>query len=183
LCTKQFFSQSRSDNGIGQGIYGVAGIVGGLYLRAQRLDQDLPENTRFAIADAIYDQYKPESMEDRVPRTMEGAVLSLADKADSVAGMFALGLQPTGSKDPFALRRQANAIVRTIAAHKFGLPLELLTRLSLEAYCGTEAEKKFAPTAKRNGAEPRKAQGSMNEFFASGWSSISKKRTAWLTTL
>jgi glycyl-tRNA synthetase beta chain len=104
-------------------------------------------------------------MEDRVPRTMEGAVLSLADKADSVAGMFALGLQPTGSKDPFALRRQANAIVRTIAAHKLGLPLELLTRLSLEAYCGTEAEKKFAPTAKRNGAEPHKAQGSMNEFF------------------
>src|ERR1700720_889321 len=54
----------------------LQGIVGGLYLRAQRLDEDLPENTRFAIADAIYDQYKPESMEDRVPRTMEGAVLS-----------------------------------------------------------------------------------------------------------
>jgi glycyl-tRNA synthetase beta chain len=143
----------------------LQGIVGGLYLRAQRLDEDLPENTRFAIADAIYDQYKPESMEDRVPRTMEGAVLSIADKADSVAGMFALGLQPTGSKDPFALRRQANGIVRIIAAHKLSLPLELVTRLSLEAYCGTEAEKKFAPTAKRNGAEPRKAQGSMNEFF------------------
>jgi len=143
----------------------LQGIVGGLYLRAQQVDQDLPENTRFAIADAIYDQYKPESMEDRVPRTMEGAVLSLADKADSVAGMFALGLQPTGSKDPFALRRQGNAIVRIIAEHKLGLPLELVTRLSLEAYCGTEAEKKFAPTAKRNGAEPRKAQGSMNEFF------------------
>jgi glycyl-tRNA synthetase beta chain len=143
----------------------LQGIVGGLYLRAQQLDQDLPENTRFAIADAIYDQYKPESMEDGVPRTMEGAVLSLADKADSIAGMFALGLQPTGSKDPFALRRQANGIVRIIAVHKLNLPLELVTRLSLEAYCGTEAEQKFAPTAKKNGAEPRKAQGSMNEFF------------------
>jgi glycyl-tRNA synthetase beta chain len=143
----------------------LQGIVGGLYLRAQQLDQDLPENTRFAIADAIYDQYKPESMEDGVPRTMEGAVLSLADKADSIARMFALGLQPTGSKDPFALRRQANGIVRIIAVHKLNLPLELVTRLSLEAYCGTEAEQKFAPTAKKNGAEPRKAQGSMNEFF------------------
>jgi glycyl-tRNA synthetase beta chain len=143
----------------------LQGIVGGLYLRAQRLDQDLPENTRFAIADAIYDQYKPESMEDEVPRTMEGAVLSLADKADSVAGMFALGLQPTGSKDPFALRRQANGIVRILAAHKLNLPLELVTRFSLEAYCGTEAEKKFAPTARKNGTEPRRVQGSLNEFF------------------
>jgi glycyl-tRNA synthetase beta chain len=144
----------------------LQGIVGGLYLRAQRLDEDLPENTRFAIADAIYDQYKPESMEDELPRTMEGAVLSLSDKADSIAGMFALGLQPTGSKDPFALRRQANGIVRIIAAHKLNLPLELVTRLSLEAYCGTEAEKKFASTAKKNGAEPRRVQGCVNEFFS-----------------
>ena len=61
------------------------------------------------ISRAIYDQYKPESMEDGVPRTVEGAVLAIADKADSIAGMFALGLMPSGSKDPFALRRQATA--------------------------------------------------------------------------
>jgi glycyl-tRNA synthetase beta chain len=142
----------------------LQGIVGGLYLRAQTLDEDLPEATRFAIADAVYDQYKPESMEDEVPRTIEGAVLSLADKADSIAGMFALGLQPTGSKDPFALRRQANGIVRIIAGHKLSLPLELVTKLALEAYSGSEAEKKFAP-AKKDGAEPRSVQGSMNHFF------------------
>jgi glycyl-tRNA synthetase beta chain len=75
----------------------------------------LPEATRFAIADAVYDHYKPESTEDEVPRTIEGAVLSLGDKADTIAGMFALGLVPSGSKDPFALRRQANAIVKMIA--------------------------------------------------------------------
>ncbi len=143
----------------------LQGIVGGLYMRAQKLDEDLPENTRFAIADAIYDQYKPKSMEDEVPRTVEGAVLSLSDKADTIAGMFALGLQPTGSKDPFALRRQANGIVRINAAHKLNLPLELVTRFSLEAYCGSEAEKKFSPAAKKNGAEPRGVQCSMNEFF------------------
>ncbi len=84
----------------------------------------MPDSTRQAIADAIYDQYKPESMEDSVPRTMEGAVLSIADKADSIAGMFALGLQPTGSKDPFALRRQANGIVKIIAEHKLPLASE-----------------------------------------------------------
>src|SRR5437016_1189688 len=105
----------------------LQGIVGGLYARVQQLDSDLPEATRLAIADAIYDQYKPESMEDSVPRTLEGAVLSIADKADSIAGMFALGLIPSGSKDPFALRRQANGIVKTVAEHKLPLNLSALT--------------------------------------------------------
>src|SRR5713226_983472 len=70
----------------------LQGIVGGLYARVQELDRDMPDSTRRAIADAIYDHYKPESMEDSIPRTVEGAVLSIADKADSIAGMFALGL-------------------------------------------------------------------------------------------
>src|SRR4029079_14150289 len=56
----------------------LQGIVGGLYARVQQLDSGLPEATRFAIADAIYDQYKPESMEDTLPRTTEGAILSIA---------------------------------------------------------------------------------------------------------
>ncbi|MBZ5647556.1 MAG: glycine--tRNA ligase subunit beta [Acidobacteriia bacterium] len=113
----------------------LQGIVGGLYARAQGLDS--------VTADAIYDHYKPESMEDAVPRTIEGAVLSIVDKADSIAGMFALGLQPTGSRDPFALRRQANGIVKILAEHK--LPLSV-TKLFVEArasYKGSEAEKKF----------------------------------------
>jgi glycyl-tRNA synthetase beta chain len=121
----------------------LQGIVGGLYARAQVLDEEVPEATRFAIADAIYDQYKPESMEDSVPRTVEGAVLSIGDKADTIAGMFALGLQPTGSKDPFALRRQANGIVKTIAEHKLPLKISDITRYARAAYDGAESEKKF----------------------------------------
>src|SRR5207245_3074251 len=93
----------------------LQGIVGGLYARVQQLDPSLPEATRLAIADAIYDHYKPESTEDEVPRSMEGAVLSLADKADTIAGMFALGLVPSGSKDTFALRRQADGVAKVIA--------------------------------------------------------------------
>ena len=100
----------------------LQGIVGGLYARVQQLDRR-PEAGWQLIARAIYDHYKPESMEDSAPATVEGAVLSIADKADSIAGMFALGLIPSGSKDPFALRRQANGIVKTIAEHK--LPLRL----------------------------------------------------------
>jgi glycyl-tRNA synthetase beta chain len=104
----------------------------------------LPESTRFAIADAIYDQYKPESMEDAVPRTIEGAVLSIGDKADSIAGMFALGLQPTGSKDPFALRRQANGIVRIIAEYKLPICIGELFTDAREAYRASAAEAKFS---------------------------------------
>ncbi|MGE5726590.1 MAG: glycine--tRNA ligase subunit beta, partial [Acidobacteriota bacterium] len=76
---------------------------------------------------------------------IEGAVLSIADKADTIAGMFALGLQPSGSRDPFALRRQANGIVKTIAEHRLPLNIEQLFRDALAGYAGSEAEKKFGP--------------------------------------
>jgi len=122
----------------------LEGIVGGLYARVQPLDKDLPEATRLAIADAIYDHYKPESMEDQIPRSIEGAVVSLADKADSISGMFALGLIPSGSRDPFALRRQANGIVRIIAEQKLPFGLARLFADARETYRGSEAEEKFS---------------------------------------
>jgi glycyl-tRNA synthetase beta chain len=128
----------------------LQGIVGGLYARAQQLDESLPEATRFAIADAIYDHYKPESTDDDVPRSTEGAVLSIGDKADTIAGMFALGLVPSGSKDPFALRRQANAIVKVIAEKKLPLRLGDLMRDARSGYQRSEAEKKFVDNAKFN---------------------------------
>jgi glycyl-tRNA synthetase beta chain len=104
----------------------LQGVVGGLYARAQGYSA--------AVSDAIYDQYKPESMEDSVPRTVEGAVLAIADKADTIAGMFGLGLEPTGSKDPFALRRAANGIVKILAESGVVLPLTL--REVVGAACG-----------------------------------------------
>src|ERR1700722_9546284 len=126
----------------------LQGIVGGLYARAQELDHALPEATRLAIADTIYDHYKPESTEDDVPRSIEGAVLSVGDKADTIAGMFALGLVPSGSKDPFALRRQANAIVKVIAEKKLPLRLADLMRDARAGYKGSAAEKTFVNDAK-----------------------------------
>src|ERR1035441_8352235 len=95
----------------------IAFGVGGLYARAQGFPA--------AVSDAIYDQYRPKSMEDRVPRTVEGAVLALADKVDTIVGMFGLGLEPTGSKDPFALRRATNGIVKILAEAEPALPLTL----------------------------------------------------------
>ncbi len=95
----------------------LQGVVGGLYAQAQGFSA--------VVGDAIYDQYKPESMEDTVPRTVEGALLAIADKADTIGGMFGLGLEPTGSKDPFALRRAANGIVKILAETTVALPLKL----------------------------------------------------------
>ena len=124
----------------------LQGIVGGLYARVQELDEDMRPDVQLEISRAIYDHYKPESMEDTAPATVEGAVLSIADKADSIAGMFALGLVPSGSKDPFALRRQANGIVKTIAEHKLPLRLSEIMADARIRYRGSEAEKKFSNT-------------------------------------
>ena len=93
----------------------LQGVVGGLYARAQGCDE--------RVAAAIYDQYKPAGMDDGIARTAEGVLLGIADRADTIAGMFGLGLEPTGSKDPFALRRAANGIVKTLA--ESGCPLLL----------------------------------------------------------
>jgi glycyl-tRNA synthetase beta chain len=125
----------------------LQGIVGALYARVQQFDEDMRPDVQLAISRAIYDHYKPESMEDSVPATVEGAVLSIADKADSIAGMFALGLIPSGSKDPFALRRQANGIVKTIAEKKLPFHLSEIMADARGRYQGSEAEKKFSNAA------------------------------------
>jgi glycyl-tRNA synthetase beta chain len=122
----------------------LQGIVGGLYAQVQCLDEELKPEVQVEIAKAIYDHYKPESMEDSVPRTVEGAIVSIADKADSIAGMFALGLIPSGSRDPFGLRRQANGIVKTVAEHRLPLRFDDLMRDARARYHGSEAEKKFS---------------------------------------
>jgi len=93
----------------------LQGVIGGLYAKAQGLSS--------TVADAIYDQYTPTGSDDAVPRSTEGAILGIADRADTIAGMFRVGMEPTGSKDPFALRRAANGIVKILA--ETGLPMLL----------------------------------------------------------
>jgi glycyl-tRNA synthetase beta chain len=100
----------------------LQGIIGGLYAKAQGVSA--------TASDAIYDQYIPASMDDGVPRSVEGAMLGIADRADTIAGMFGLGLEPTGSKDPFALRRAANGIVKILAETELPLTLSAVVKLS-----------------------------------------------------
>jgi glycyl-tRNA synthetase beta chain len=85
----------------------LQGQIGGLYAISQGIST--------VVADAIYDQYLPASAKDAIPRSGEGCLLGLADRIDTISGMFRLGMEPTGSKDPFALRRAANAVVRLLA--------------------------------------------------------------------
>lgn len=82
----------------------LQGIVGGLIAKKQRESG--------IIADAIYDHYRPVNAHDESPRSLIGAAVSFADKLDAVAAGFALGLEPTGSSDPFGLRRQANGVIK-----------------------------------------------------------------------
>jgi glycyl-tRNA synthetase beta chain len=93
----------------------LQGIVGGLYARAQ----GEPE----AVWQAIYDHYKPESMEDSIPRHRTGQIVALADKLDTLQGCFHAGLIPTGSRDPFALRRAAQGVVKILVEGRLEIPL------------------------------------------------------------
>ena len=143
----------------------LQGIVGGLYAAVQELDPIMSEDAHGLIAEAIYDHYKPESVEDDVPRSCEGAVVSIADKADTIAGMFALGLQPTGSKDPFALRRQANGIVKTIVEKSLPLTISALFADAYAGYSESEARKKFVLQAVPGGEESKDFLVQLGAFF------------------
>src|SRR4029077_13977157 len=88
----------------------LQGIVGGLYARAQ--------GEPVEVADAVYDHYRPVGLDDPIPRNLTGCAVALADKLDSVVGCFAVGVVPTGSSAPYALRRAALGIVKIILDKK-----------------------------------------------------------------
>ena len=84
----------------------LQGVVGGLYARAQGESDE--------VADAVYDHYRPVGLDDPIPRNLTGCAVALADKLDSIVGCFTVGAIPTGSSDPYALRRAALGVVKII---------------------------------------------------------------------
>ncbi len=102
----------------------LQGIIGGLYARAQGLGE--------RVALAIYEQYAPASTEDAIPVSVEGQLLGLADRMQTIVAMFGIGMAPTGSKDPFALRRSANAVVKILAESELPLSLSDVLRAAGE---------------------------------------------------
>ncbi|HEX9195067.1 MAG TPA: glycine--tRNA ligase subunit beta [Azonexus sp.] len=98
----------------------LQGIMGRYYALHDGLAVD--------IADAIEDHYKPRFAGDSLPRGMVGTVVALADKLETLVGMFGIGQIPTGDRDPFALRRHALGVIRMLSEGNLNLPLnELLT--------------------------------------------------------
>jgi glycyl-tRNA synthetase beta chain len=103
----------------------LQGVVGGLYARAQGEPDE--------VSDAIYDHYRPVGLTDPVPRNVTGCAVALADKFDSIAGCFTVGVVPTGSSDPYALRRAALGIVKIILEKKLPVSLSLAVGAAAKA--------------------------------------------------
>lgn len=91
----------------------LQGKVGGLYAKE--------EGYPLSVWKAIYEHYQPLSLEEEPPSTLSGAILSVADKMDSVVGVLGIGIEVTGSKDPFGLRRNAHGVCKVILEKKFSL--------------------------------------------------------------
>ena len=121
----------------------LQGIMGGYYARHDGLSDD--------IAMAIEDHYKPRFSGDELPRNQIGVVVALADKLETLVGMFGIGNLPTGDKDPFALRRHALGVIRIIVEKEVPLGLSGL------AACGT--------LAFRSLSVPNSTLQSMYKFF------------------
>jgi len=114
----------------------LQGKIGGIYAREEGLAKDTWQ--------AIYDHYLPINIDDALPRTLSGAIVSLSDKIDTLVGFFRIGAKPTGSKDPFALRRAAQGVVQILLNRdkrcvKIGI--DKLIDIALEAH-GAAADSK-----------------------------------------
>jgi glycyl-tRNA synthetase beta chain len=103
----------------------LQGVMGGYYARHDGLADD--------IACAIEDHYKPRFAGDTLPRNLVGIVVALADKLETLVGLFGIGQLPSGDRDPFALRRHALGVTRMLAEHGSGLTLDRAVNLALTA--------------------------------------------------
>ncbi len=98
------------------------------------------------VAQALEDGVRPKAPEDQLPASRIGAVLAVADRLDKLLGFFAIGKRPSGSADPFALRRDAVALLRVLSAQGWRLPLARLIEAAAEAYQGGAVEVDEAAT-------------------------------------
>jgi glycyl-tRNA synthetase beta chain len=137
----------------------LQGVVGGLYARAQ----GEPE----PVWQAIYDHYKPESMEDSIPRNRTGRIVALADKLDTLISCFGVGLIPTGSRDPFALRRAAQGVVKILVEGKLEAELWPLVEGNAELKAFFEDRVRFYFKDIRGFAYDE-----VNAAMAAGWSNL-----------
>ena len=104
----------------------LQGKVGGLYAK----EEGYPSS----VWKAIYEQYQPLSLEEEPPSSLSGAILSVADKMDSIVGALGIGIEVTGSKDPFGLRRNAHGVCKVILEKKFSFSFSRLLDKVTKSY-------------------------------------------------
>jgi glycyl-tRNA synthetase beta chain len=110
----------------------LQGIMGGYYARHDGLSED--------VAQAIEDHYKPRFAGDELPRNTVGVVVALADKLETLAGMFSVGNFPTGDKDPFALRRHALGVIRMLSHKNWPLELDKVIAKAVRVFTDTPSD-------------------------------------------
>ena len=103
----------------------------------------MPKASATRVAQAIYDQYTPAAADDPIPLTVEGQLLGIADRIQTIVAMFGIGMAPTGSKDPFALRRAANSIVKILAESDLPLTINDVITAATPASSNREAVEAF----------------------------------------
>jgi glycyl-tRNA synthetase beta chain len=123
----------------------LQGLMGGYYAQAQ----GAPSQT----ANAIRNHYKPLGQNDDLPTDPVAVLAALCDKVDALAGFFGVGLKPTGSKDPYALRRAALGVIRLITENSLRVPLKPLFRAAAQLY-------------RNQGIQVADAEGDLLDFFA-----------------
>ncbi len=102
----------------------LQGIMGGLYLR----EEGYPEN----VWKAVSEHYKPLTLEDSPSSTIEGAIVSIADKIDHIVGAFGIGIEFSGSSDPFALRKAGLGLCKTIIHHKISTSINKIVEIAIQ---------------------------------------------------
>ncbi len=124
----------------------LQGIMGGYYARHDGLGNE--------VAAAIEDHYKPRFAGDELPRNTVGVVVALADKLETLVGMFGIGNLPTGDKDPFALRRHALGVMRMLIEKDLPLDLGTVVQLALKAIEDNLSQQARASAAAATWAKP-----------------------------
>ena len=123
----------------------LQGLMGRYYAEAQDEDE--------AVAHAIEDHYKPKGPDDLVPADPVSIAVALADKIDTLVGFWAIDEKPTGSKDPYALRRAALGVIRIVIENELRLPL----RMQLWRHFGAVAPRRGAGGGDRAAASAARA--------------------------
>lgn len=119
-------------------------------------DYALRAGERPEVAKAVFEHYQPRSASDTVPASIVGSIVSIADKIDTIVGCFSIGIIPTGSQDPYALRRQAAGIVQIALDHKLPITLDEIFEIGIEIHENMRAMKRSKDDIRKD----------LQEFFA-----------------